>query len=399
MSNLSQTLNRSTSKKKSRLDVIDVLRGFAVMVIMLLHNIEHFNYYHYPMKTVTPDWLIDLDANVFSTMFFLFGGKTYSIFALLFGFTFYLMYEKQKKLGKDFGYRYLWRLFLLTIFAAFNAMFFAGEVLLMYAVTGLILFLERKLNAKVILIIACVLLFQPVEWYRYLNYLFVDGYSIGKNISSDMWLPVQTYLGGDSMLTTFYKNISLGQTWSFMWALENGRVMQTAGLFSLGFYFGKVKIFESDNQKKWLSILITAVLISIPLYFLKDTYLVNQSVVTLKRTLGVTFDMWWKLSFTFIWVSSIVLLYQYKTFQKLTKYLKAYGRMSLTNYITQSMVGGFLYYGYGLNWADKYGVTISLGIGIILMIIQVTICNWWIEKYKQGPFEKLWHRLTWAPKF
>ncbi|MBB6460236.1 DUF418 domain-containing protein [Flammeovirga kamogawensis] len=399
MRQLDQTLNNFTPTKKKRLDVIDVLRGFAVMIIMLLHNIEHFNYYHYPMKTVTPDWLIDLDANVFSTMFFLFGGKTYSIFALLFGFTFYLMYEKQKQLGKDFGYRYLWRLFLLSIFAAFNSIFFAGEVLLMYAITGLILFLERKFNAKVILIIACFLLFQPLEWYRYFNYLVVDGYTIGKNLSSDMWLPVQTYLGGESMITTFYKNISLGQTWSFMWALENGRVIQTAGLFSLGFYFGKVKLFEGNSTKKWLTILISAAVISIPLFFLKETYLVNQSIITLKRTLGVTFDMWWKLSFTFIWVSSIILLYRYSAFQKLTKYLKAYGRMSLTNYITQSMVGGFIYYGYGLNWADKYGVTISLGIGLVLLIVQITICNWWIKKYKQGPFEKLWHHLTWAPKF
>ena len=71
-----------------RISAIDSLRGFAVMAIMLLHNIEHFNYYSFP-KTELP-WLRALDSGIWDMMFFAFSGKAYAIFALLFGFTFYL---------------------------------------------------------------------------------------------------------------------------------------------------------------------------------------------------------------------------------------------------------------------------------------------------------------------
>ena len=90
-----------------RISAIDSLRGFAVMGIMLLHNIEHFNYYSFP-KTELP-WLRSLDSNIWDMMFFTFSGKAYAIFALLFGFTFYLQSHHAEQRGEDFKYRYMWR--------------------------------------------------------------------------------------------------------------------------------------------------------------------------------------------------------------------------------------------------------------------------------------------------
>src|SRR5690554_1720680 len=95
---------------KSRIEVVDSLRGFAIMGIMLLHSIEHFNFFNYPELADQPAWLSSLDSFVWDALFFLFflfGGKGYAIFALLFGYTFGLMMNKQKKLGKDFGPRFL----------------------------------------------------------------------------------------------------------------------------------------------------------------------------------------------------------------------------------------------------------------------------------------------------
>ena len=76
--------------KSPRLNVVDALRGFAIMAIMLLHNIEHFDFYFFP--EYLPSWLKAIDKGIWDTMFFLFGGKAYAIFALLFGLTFYIMY-------------------------------------------------------------------------------------------------------------------------------------------------------------------------------------------------------------------------------------------------------------------------------------------------------------------
>ena len=123
-------MTNTPQPKKKRIDVVDALRGFAIMGIMLLHSIEHFNFYVFPDKSTQPDWLNNIDDEVWNTLFLLFGGKGYAIFAILFGFTFSLMYAKQQRLGKDFGNRFLWRMLLLACFAFINGLFFRNMLVL-----------------------------------------------------------------------------------------------------------------------------------------------------------------------------------------------------------------------------------------------------------------------------
>ena len=106
------------STKTPRIEVVDALRGFAVMAILLVHNLEHFIFPVYPENS--PEWLTILDNGVLNAVFSLFAGKSYAIFALLFGFTFYIQSHNQKLKGKDFGYRFLWRMVLLVGFATLH---------------------------------------------------------------------------------------------------------------------------------------------------------------------------------------------------------------------------------------------------------------------------------------
>ena len=112
-------------RSKERILAVDALRGFAVMGIILLHNIEHFNYYSFP--EAGSSLLSSLDKHLWDMLFFLFSGKAYAIFALLFGFTFYLQSHNCEKRGEDFRNRYMWRLVLLLGFGFINASFFPGE--------------------------------------------------------------------------------------------------------------------------------------------------------------------------------------------------------------------------------------------------------------------------------
>ena len=143
----------------SRLDLLDALRGFAIVSIMLLHNIEHFDLYFTPQGT--PGWLAAIDKVVWDSMFFLFGGKSYAIFALLFGVTFYIQFQGRAARGEDFRPRYAWRLVLLLCFGLFNSMVYHGDILSMYAVLGLALIPVARLRSAVVFAIAVILLLQP----------------------------------------------------------------------------------------------------------------------------------------------------------------------------------------------------------------------------------------------
>ena len=73
-----------------------------------------------------------------------------------------------------------------------------------------------------------------------------------------------------------------------------------------------------------------------------------QNSTIIQQTAGTAFDMWQKLAFTFVLVASFVLLYQREKFSKAVSSLKFYGKMSLTNYISQSIMGALIYFPIGL---------------------------------------------------
>ena len=202
------------SNKNPRIEVVDALRGFAVMAILLVHSLEHFIFPVYP--TDSPTWLNILDQGVLSGTFTLLAGKSYAIFALLFGFTFYIQSNNQKKQGKDFGYRFLWRLVLLAAFATLNAAFFpAGDVLLLFVIVGLVLFFTRNWSDKAILITSIIFLLQPVEWYHYIANLINPAHQLPDLKVGEMYAEVAEYTQAGNFWDFIWGNVTLGQKATF----------------------------------------------------------------------------------------------------------------------------------------------------------------------------------------
>lgn len=391
-------MQQTTLSKIPRIEVVDALRGFAVLAIILVHNLEHFIFPVYPDAATQPGWLNILNEGVFSVTFSLFAGKAYAIFALLFGFTFYIQYTNQQRKGKDFGYRFLWRLLLLTLFATLNAAFFpAGDVLLLFCVVGLFLFLVRKWSDKAVLIAAIFLLLQPVEWFHYIAGLFNPEYTLPNLGVGAMYDEVAAYTKEGNFWEFIVGNVTLGQKASLFWAIGAGRFLQTAGLFMLGLLIGRRQLFvtSESNIRFWVKALIISAVAFGPLYQLKVLLYDNADAAMIKQTVGVVMDMWQKFAFTIVLVASFVLLYQKDSFKKLTAGLRFYGKMSLTNYISQSILGAIIYFPFGLYLAPYCGYTVSLLIGFVLFLLQVSFCKWWLKSHKQGPLESVWHRLTW----
>lgn len=381
-------------KKNSRIEAVDALRGFAVMAIILVHNLEHFIFPVYPASS--PEWLNVLDQGVFNGIFTLFAGKAYAIFALLFGFTFYIQSDNQNRQGKDFGYRFLWRLVLLTGFATLNAAFFpAGDVLLLFAVVGPVLFLTRNWSDKAIGIAAVMLLLQPVEWYHCIAGLTDPAHRLPDLKVDEMYAEVAEYTKAGNFRDFVLGNITLGQKASLLWAVNAGRFFQTAGLFLLGFYIGRKRLFvpSEKNLRLWTRVLIVSAISFAPLYTLKE--LVMQSDAIVRQSAGTALDMWQKLAFASVLVSSFVILYRNETFSRRVSSLRLYGRMSLTNYISQSVIGAAIYFPFGLYLAPYCGYAVSLLIGLLTFFLQVRFCKRWLSKHKQGPLEYVWHKWTW----
>lgn len=387
--------NSTLNLKSPRIEVVDALRGFAIMSIMLLHNIEHFDYYNFP--EALPEWMKIVDKIIWETLFFLFGGKSYAIFALLFGFSFYIQNDNQEKKGNDFRLRFLWRLLLLLGFGILNTVFYEGDILVLYAILGVVLILVCKWNDKAVFITALILMLQPLEWLKYFYMLLHPEFVPMPSLSNHYFGMMGDYLKSSSFMDYAIGNLTIGRWASIFWSWENGRFFQAPALFMLGMLLGRKKLFipSVESNKFWKKALQYAIVLFILLFTFKTflpEIIVRKALVT---SLLVIVSSWSNLAFMIVLVATFILLYQKDSVQNLFSKLIPFGKMSLTNYILQSIVGCFIYYRYGLGLVEYTGATYSLLIGIVLFVLQLYFCKWWLSKHRQGPLEYLWHKATW----
>lgn len=376
--------------------MVDALRGFALVAILLLHNLEHFDYYYLPENL--PVWMKTLDKGIWDTLFFLFAGKSYAIFALLFGLTFYIQSSNQQKKGKEFRGRFIWRLFLLLLFGLFNSIFFQGDILEIYAVIGVILVLVSKFSNKTVFLIAVILMLQPLEWVHFLQALQNPVIKLNDPLSWSYFGKMVAYIPESSFIQTALGNLTNGKTAVMLWNYENGRFFQTASLFMLGMLAGRKSLFETSlsNKSIWTKILGIAALAFIPLFVIKLRLTLAVTSEAVRRPLETIITSWANVAFMLVLISVFYLLFHNKTFQKKLDVLSPLGRMSLSNYVFQSIIGSFLYYGFGLALYQYTGATYSLIIGIVFAILLGSFSSWWMKRHKHGPLESLWHRATWA---
>ncbi|MDA3930368.1 MAG: DUF418 domain-containing protein [Prolixibacteraceae bacterium] len=382
--------------KPTRLTVVDALRGFSIVAIMLLHNIEHFDVYFLAQNL--PAWMVSVDKIIWDTLFFLFGGKVYAIFALLFGLTFFIQSDNQEKKGFDFRARFAWRMLLLLVFGFINSMFYQGDILTLYALVGFFIIPFAKLNNKWVFLFATLLMLQPFEWFKFISAAQHPDVLIADPTSWSYFGKMWEYIPGKSIVELWIGNLSNGRKATLLWFWENGRVLQTLSLFLFGMLAGRKSLFNLNNSNKkfWQRSLLIAALAFVPLFIIQKNLGNWIESKAMLGPLSIIETSWLNMSFMMILVSGFVLLFHTKIFSKILNVFSPMGRMSLSNYMIQSIIGSFIYYGYGLGLYKTTGSTYCLFIGISLAILQGLFSTWWMKTHKHGPLEYLWHKATWV---
>jgi len=381
--------NAQQLSRAGRIDVVDALRGYAIMSILLLHNLEHFDFIYFP--STIPAWHGAIDGKIWEFFDFMVAGKSYAIFALLFGFTFWLMDKKQVDQGKDFRGRFLWRMFLLMGFGLINSLFYEGDILSMYAMLGFTLVLVARFSDRTVLIIAVIMLLQPLMWSDVVQQLLNPVGKLAPNHSNAYFDQQFSYLSGTSFWDAIIGNITNGKLAVNWWSWEKGRFLQAPALFMIGMLMGRRGYFENKPENKvfwkWMLTISAAAFLIFHVLKLNMDLLFPEQI--LRKLIGRIHYSWSNLSMMFLLVSSIVLLYQTDWFRKLLSGLLPFGRMSLTSYMMQSIIGACIYYGFGLGLYKYTDAFWCLLLGIVLFLFQAAFCTWWLKHHRQGPLEGL----------
>ena len=378
-----------------RVDVVDALRGVAVIGILLLHSVEHFNYYRFPEDSECR-LLGFFDRAVWDSLFFTFSGKAYAIFSMLFGYTFFLQDDRARREGRDFRGRFVWRMVLLLGFGCVNAAFFPGEVLVLFSLVGLVLPLVARLSDRWVLGIAAFGLLGPDFIVRVV--VAMAGGEASTAGFVPWWQANMDVLGEGGFGASMWSNLTDGQMFSLVWARDFGRMVQAPALMMMGMLAGRRGLFAdtSENIRFWLKAALVGLVCYFPLRGFAEmipAWIEHKGVAD---NLGQLVGQWHKLAFMVFLTGAIVVVFHRTRLREwFMRFAAPVGRMSLTMYVAQSLIGSFVFFPWGLGLGEKLGSTASLGVGVVIFGVLYTFAVLWLRRWRQGPLERVWRKATW----
>lgn len=397
MNRLQNGRRKMNQTQTNRIEVVDALRGLALCAIVIVHCFEHYNLYYIPESA--PQWLTALDKEVWNTTWFLLAGKAFSTFSLLFGFSFFIQLDNAARRGMPFRGRFVWRMFLLLLFSQLHSLFYNGDILLLYSVMGLLLVALCRLSTRVVLTVAVIMILQPLEWIRLLCALldipFLD--------YGNHWLTyaklAKPVMESGNVWEVIASNITYGQLYGNLWQIENGRIFQIGGLFLFGMVAGREQLFRNTpaSIRCWKWLVLWAAVLFVPFHIARSAY---PAWVEGCPRLAMPLDIALPSISNFLLMVVLVGLFTLVWYDrgegfKFQRLFIPYGRMSLTNYILQSIIGVSLFYGFGLGLYRYTGATVCLLIALGIFTLQLLFSRWWLGRHRQGPLEWVWKKLTW----
>ncbi|MCM4161823.1 DUF418 domain-containing protein [Antarcticibacterium flavum] len=386
-----------TTGKGKRIEILDILRGFALAGILYAHMV-----FWYTGAALPPGVYFKYDSLPDNVAFAIFGafvfGKFFSVFSFLFGLGFYLYFHKRKDEG-NFNTTYLWRMFLLLLIGLAHHSLWRGDILAVYAVLGMLLLFFRRLPTK---LLALISLFFIINLPTHIYELFqVPAAKVEFPMASQATDYYMLIKSGD--LQTVVTENTLSWAAKMQYQLESGRFLMTLGYFLLGLYAGRRRLFRNieknlKNFQKWNKISLNIVLILLTaglLMYLFELVTLPQLEIAppLQWPAGLLFSIY-NASLTIFFITGVSLLYRKKVFQNFLSPLGVMGRMALTNYLLQTVFGLLIFYQFGLGLFDQTSPAINILVAILIFHLQLKFSQLWLRHFKQGPVEWLWRSLT-----
>jgi len=393
--------------QNERSDILDVLRGFALLGV-LLDNIFGFTGWGFltlPMREAFPTWPADGIVGLSELTFI--NGKFYSLFSLLFGIGFSIILIRNEQKGINPLKIFYRRLVILLIIGAGHLfLLWEGDILVLYALIGMLLPLFRKCSDKTLLILAGLLILSPIL-IDCINILFKSKpgdyiESIAMNIDKNNGVPTDStysqYLFKNGSGFKEWRNWQeAGYLYRYSYILDSNRIPKVLGLFLLGFYAGRKMIYA--NLEKYISLFkklrLWGFVIGIPAAIACTYFEIFGKGIPEPEGLGHTF--FYAISvvpLSLAYASVICLRWIKKKGNSKLKVLAPLGRMALTNYLMQTIIGITLYYGVGFGFGGNTGPAIFIPVGLAVYALQILYSNLWFKYFNYGPMEWIWRQLT-----
>ncbi len=388
-----QSIPLSSVPKPARLVAIDVLRGVAVLGILLM-NIQSFGLPDaaYFNPTVLP--ASTSDSWVFNLSYVLAESKFMTLFSLLFGTSLALMSDRRERAGETArGYlvrRHLW----LALFGAIHAyLLWPGDVLLVYALCAFLIMGTRHWSATRQIALATALLAVP-------GALFLSGGGAGVAELQDAWQPSPGALAQEVavMQGSWWGQLPLRAKTALeihLWLFPLVLVWRVCGLMLLGMALYRLGVTSARRSGRFYQRLMLAgfglglPLASIGLWLNIE----HQWQFDFAAGLGQIPNYVGSLLVAGGYLGLVMWACQRELFPRLLQVLANAGRMALTLYLSQTLIATSVFYGHGLGWFGQLSRLELMGVCLAMWVVLLGFASAWLARFEYGPMEGLWRWL------
>jgi uncharacterized protein len=398
-----------------RIATLDVLRGLALFGILTV-NIGSFSWPIEYMLWQREFWNSRADAVVDWMIRFLAEGKFYPVFSFLFGLGAAIQMERADCRGAPFAGRYCRRMFGLLGFGLVHALLiWDGDILVWYALCGFLLLLFRKRRPKTVLIWALACLVIPALLIV-LFWALLAGASLVPELGAAIHKAIEQHYGSyqeqrdaiETVIRVFatgsYVEIfreRLGNV-IYMWLLGIFFLPEFLGLFLLGLYAGKRRLFQDieRNVPLFRRVLVWGMIIGLPLNLF---HVVSMAGGNLSDR-----HFLWLLSYGLAaiggpvqglaYVAALTLLLRHACWQQWLRAVGTTGKMALSNYLLQSVICTTIFYSYGFGLFGSVGRATGFLLVALIYVVQVGFSAWWLSCFQFGPMEWLWRTFTYGKR-
>jgi len=382
-----------------RFQILDVLRGFALLGVMMANMAYHSGYWFLSPEKQQSLPFYEIGEAILWGIHFITEGKFYSIFSLLFGIGFGLQIQRAMEKGTPFVGRFSRRLLMLLVFGLLYAvLLFVGDILATYALLGFILILFRKSSDKTLLSLVFLFPLIPlvqygIKWYA-VQQTGIPGELSGSEMFEQIVLTYQTGSFMEISMTNFFGYV-FGR---FPDLIFTGRFFKVLAMFLLGFYVAKNRWFAAIPKRKeqLKKIMLWCAVIGIPCNLVMAHMMTTDAYYTMAPS-GIIEPLVYAFGVPALgmcYACAIALAYQKPRYNLILNRLAPFGRMALTNYLMQSLICCLIFKSYGLGLFGSMGPLFFTLIGIGILAFQIIFSNWWLTQYQYGPAEWLWRSLT-----
>ncbi|MCE4979984.1 DUF418 domain-containing protein [Mammaliicoccus sciuri] len=370
---------------KQRIFSIDALRGFSLLGILLMNILT----FAYPYQIINPfEFFQHQDGAWFKISSLFIIASFYPIFAFLFGYGLSIMYQNSLDKGLNYYPMITRRLLFLLLLGIIHGVFiFYGDILSTYALLGLIAIIFVRLKPQFTLVALSIGIGIFVLLYLLPMILLKDVTQIESFVGLQELERVNNILSSADYVSIIGFNLKY-----FGMNIANAILVGPFSILPImlfGIYAHQINWFNKIKQHKNLYMVIGVVVLILGLA-IKMIQIVLEGSVTSQLMSQMIGGPIVALSY----IMFFVILCEDQTARKILTPLQSIGKLSLTTYIMQSVICIFIFYGVGFNFYGKLPVLNIYIIGIVIYFVQLIVSYLYLMKFKQGPLEKLWRKVT-----